>query len=87
MHRYFSQISWATAVHVAANGHCHQTSLIKAMFTFEFLGEHVQHKKFAWTHVNTIVICNRICAVPCKQAVQVQNLSMQKFVWTHVNVA
>ena len=43
--------------------------------------------KFARTHVNTTAICNRICTVPCKQAVQVQNSSVQKFVWTRVNGA
>ena len=43
--------------------------------------------KFTGTQVNTTAICNRICTVPCKQAVQVQNSSVQKFVRTHVNVA
>ena len=43
--------------------------------------------KFARIYVNTIAICNRICTVPCKQAVQVQNSSVPKFVPTRVNVA
>ena len=43
--------------------------------------------KVARTHVNTTAICNRICTVPCKQAVQVQNSSVQKFVRTRVNGA
>jgi len=45
MHRYFSQISWAFAVHVAANGYCFRSSSIKPFFKFEFLGEHVKLKK------------------------------------------
>ena len=52
-----------------------------------FLVSMYSTKKFAQTHVNTIAICNRICPVPCKQAVQVQILSAQKFVRNRVNVA
>ena len=43
--------------------------------------------KFARIHANTIAISNRICTVPRKQAVLVQNSSVQKIVRTHVNVA
>ena len=57
------------------------------MYTFEFLGEQVQHKKFAQTHLNTIAICNRMCTIPCKQAVRVQISSVQKYVRSRVNVA
>ena len=42
MHRCFSRISWAFAVHVAANSYCFRSSSIKATFTFEFLVEKVQ---------------------------------------------
>ena len=45
MHRYFSRISWASAVHVDANGHCLRSLSIEATYTFEFLGEHVQLSK------------------------------------------
>ena len=44
-HRYFSRIGWVTAVHVAVNGHCLQSSSIQATYTFEFLSEHVQLTK------------------------------------------
>ena len=43
--QYFSQISWATALHIPANGHCLQSSSIEAMYTFAFLGEHVHLTK------------------------------------------
>ena len=52
-----------------------------------FLVSMCSTKKFAQTHVNTIAICNIICTVPCKQAVQVQNSSVQKFVRSRVSVA
>ena len=44
-HRYFSRISRAFAVHFAVNGYCFRYSSIKANYTFEFLGEHVQLTK------------------------------------------
>ena len=52
-----------------------------------FLVSMYSTKKFAQTQVNTIAICNRICTVPCKQAVRVQISSVQKFVRSRVNVA
>ena len=40
MHRYFSRISWAFAVYIAANGYYFRSSSIEVTYTFEFLGEH-----------------------------------------------